>query len=79
MKRKLENLKVTSFVTNLHPHASLTIAGGATLGCKLEPEPLPGTWLCPSVNRCASVDGYTCPDDPAPKTEGPLDSVGCYW
>ncbi|MGB3183966.1 MAG: pinensin family lanthipeptide [Cyclobacteriaceae bacterium] len=79
MKRKLESLKVTSFVTNLHSPLSQTVVGGKSLGCGGEIEPLPGTWRCPSVDRCASVDGYTCPDDPGPKPEGPLDSVGCYW
>lgn len=66
MKKKLENLKVTSFVTHLNPNLSKTIAGG------LEIEKLPDTWRCPSVNRCASVDGYTCPVDDGPKPEGPL-------
>ncbi|MFA0963539.1 pinensin family lanthipeptide [Roseivirga sp. BDSF3-8] len=72
MKRKLETLRITSFVTDLNPHTSKTIAGGASLGCKMEAEPLPGTWLCPSVNRCPSVNGYTCPIDDGPKPEGPL-------
>ena len=80
-KLKLNMLKVNSFVTTLDAKTKGTIAGGAqwttrdpnfTKNCGGDPEPLPDTWLCPSVNRCPSVNGYTCPIDDGPKPEGPL-------